>query len=892
MDLSNLGDIIHDNSFLRSQLSSFNNNLNFAHFNAQSFNIKPTSTKLAEIRSIVEGSLLDIVGVSETWLKGQNSNVVKISGYSSYRNDRPFRRGGGVALFISSRLTAKVVHSGLNYGVVECLFVEVVVGREKILVGVVYLPTGDFESLESELSDLLVRYSNIIIMGDFNNNLFDVAKSYNLRRACLRMGVSLVHNNVPTHYDAFHQSSSLIDYFLISCPERKRAGGQFISPGISKHAFIYLSLDFSVRQSSDIYEYFDYNNYDDQLLRNTISCVDFSNLYLTSDVDLQLRVLMAGIDTIHSAFPKRRAKFFNNSRDDWIKSPLVRYHQSLADIAYKAYLRDRNQENWSNYCRARNRAKAVKRRLKRNCHAAMFDRCGHPKEFWNIIRDNGIIGGEVSPIRTDNVSSVDDLNDGFVSNQLNVVGDFGSFLASSLGEAGFSFKCVTIDDVICAFSSVKSNASGNDGFPLKFYKIVIPHIADHFLHLVNTIIMTSKFPREWKTARVCPIKKKSSPNCHEYRPIALMPVLSKVFEYILKKQLNDYLEFNKLLSDCQCGFRSHRSTTMLLLGLTDAIRGSFTHDKVCVLLSLDLEKAFDRVDHFILVKKLHQYFSFGFSACKLIASYLTGRKQYVQINGERSNTLSVRSGVPQGSILGPMLFILFLNDLFANLDMFCSTFSYADDVQLLFRGDVNNLDVLQAKIDFVTNSLYSWMCLNNLSVNGSKTKALIFSSHPDIGLTLSYNGCDIEVVHHLKCLGVTIDDRLSFDLHIDNVISQTNLTLRQLYNSDLMLPFSFKKRLVHALAMPNILYGIEVFCGTNAGDSPQESISGTYSWAFSLNCSSGPVIAAADYNQLNYFAWGHEIGSGRCKHHVCCDSVRVAHILNIGYNISYARIHN
>lgn len=265
----------------------------------------------------------------------------------------------------------------------------------------------------------------------------------------------------------------------------------------------------------------------------------------------------------------------------------------------------------------------------------------------------------------------------------------------------------------------------------------------------------------------------------------------------------------------QCGFRKNRNVTSLLLGLTDNIRDNFGGNKLSVLVSLDLEKAFDRVDYKLLISKLCLHYGFANSTCSLIYSYLTERSQFVSIEGRNSNVLSVKSGVPQGSVLGPILFILYVDDLFSKLDMWCNPYAFADDIQLLFKGDYQFVDVLQGKINYVLGALRNWMLENKLSVNASKSKAMIFSSRCDHDLSVVYNGMNINFVHDMACLGVLLDDKLKFDKHISNVVSNVNYALRSLYTTQLSLPFFVKKQLVSALVMPSVLYCLEVYSAAN-----------------------------------------------------------------------------
>lgn len=454
-------------------------------------------------------------------------------------------------------------------------------------------------------------------------------------------------------------------------------------------------------------------------------------------------------------------------------------------------------------------------------------------DLWTIIGNNGL-GSKSRDAYVDMSVDVDELNRTFVSNQLVAPSHFDDNFYDFSGGNKFSFHCIDEIDLFTAFSAIKSNAAGVDGFTLKFFKVVFPYVSKLFLHLVNTILLTSVFPAQWKIGKIVPIKKAG--NTNSLRPISLLPILSKIVEHVLKMQLLSYVDGLSLLNDCQCGFRSNRNTSALLVGLTDKIRSNFNDRDLSLLLSLDLEKAFDRVDHAMLIRKLSSIYDFDYNACRLISSYLIGRSQYVCLNGFSSSILSVSSGVPQGSVLGPVLFTLFVNDLFDKLRDNCVTFCFADDIQILFKGEYQFLDVLKAKADYVLQSLQQWMMHNNLTVNPAKTKAMIFSTR-DVDLSLNYGGVNIEYVYSLTILGVILDDRLCFDHHIDSVVSRTCLTLRKLYNSNLILPHHVKRKLVHGLIMPNILYGIEVYAGTIKQNMKRVNLAfnGAIRYMFSLN---------------------------------------------------------
>lgn len=186
----------------------------------------------------------------------------------------------------------------------------------------------------------------------------------------------------------------------------------------------------------------------------------------------------------------------------------------------------------------------------------------------------------------------------------------------------------------------------------------------------------------------------------------------------------------------------------------------------------------------------------------------------VELNGKCSSVLSLTSGVPQGSVLGPLLFMLYVNDISEYLDPeLCSIFLFADDVFILFSENRNYSNVLETNINACLGRILQWTLHNSLAINPRKTKAILFGGHGE-DLNISVDSNLIEFVEYHKCLGVTIDKRLSFDPHIDGVYHRVYGILRRLYSVNIFLPYWVKKRLAHALLMPQILYGLEVISGT------------------------------------------------------------------------------
>ena len=248
----------------------------------------------------------------------------------------------------------------------------------------------------------------------------------------------------------------------------------------------------------------------------------------------------------------------------------------------------------------------------------------------------------------------------------------------------FKFSLNDVDESIVMstiFSLPTKSSTGFDNISSKFLKQIAPTIVKHLTTLIKQVFNTGIFPDKLKLARVIPLYKKGNPSLlNNYRPISLLPVISKVIEKILSNQLRSYFESNKLFYENQYGFRSDHSTEYATLELIDRIISKMDNDEIPFSIFLDLSKAFDTIDHKILLEKLKHYGIDGIPF-QLFKSYLSDRKQYVEINDAKSDVLQITTGVPQGSILEPVLLIIYIND-FSQASQVFNFISYADDTVL------------------------------------------------------------------------------------------------------------------------------------------------------------------------------------------------------------------
>ena len=457
------------------------------------------------------------------------------------------------------------------------------------------------------------------------------------------------------------------------------------------------------------------------------------------------------------------------------------------------YLSSRSPSLWQEYRIQRNEVVSLQRKAKREYFHRLISNNASPNTLWNTLRSacpssKSFSSTNWNLLGPDHTTVANRLNQHFVSvSSSSPVLSPPSCLYSP--SSILTLSPTTPEWCEGALSSLKSS-SGPDQIPscaLKAAKSIINYPLSSIL---NTSISTSTFPISWKCSSVKPLHKGGDrSNLSNFRPISILPACSKLLEKCVQNQLFQHLSSNNLLFSHQAGFRPGHSTQSLLLYCTDKWYKSLDRREYIAVLFLDVSKAFDTVNHSLLLSKLH-LLGLDPSAVLWFKSYLSDRSQVTCIDGSSSSPGFLSSGVPQGSVLGPALFSIFINDLPQMLPP-DSTLLFADDTTIFLSGtDPQALNSsLQSRLDLAN----SWMEKNGLKLNASKTKCMLIHSPrkkhcPSLNIHLS--GQSIEQVRSFKFLGVLINDTLSWDDHINNIVSKVSRKLNLLRRLSWFLPRS------------------------------------------------------------------------------------------------------
>ena len=487
------------------------------------------------------------------------------------------------------------------------------------------------------------------------------------------------------------------------------------------------------------------------------------------------------------------------------------------------------------YRHVRNKVNVLNIQLKKQYYTNKISACqGNMKESWKAI--NELLSKRSKSSNTDCLkeSGSETVQKEDISNAMNsFFCSVGKDLADKIDTAPnpllsgdyeinkhktiFHFRTIEVQEIRDAFATVKTAKSfGTDNISSYFLKLALPFIENSLVFLFNTSIETSCFSDSRKVARVTPIfKDGDKTEKSNYRPISVLPVISRLFEKLVTNQLYQYVNDNGHFSSGQSGFLRLHSTVTCLLKNTDDWYNGMDLERLVGLVFIDLKKAFDTVDHSILCKKLNHY---GVKQGELswFESYLSNRKQFCRVNGVDSKIGGIEFGVPHGSCLGPLLFLIYINDLPQAVQD--STVSmYADDTSLCYQS--HDLTRLNEAINSDLKKLDTWLQGNKLSLNLAKTHSMLISTKQKQNILKSQNKDldrkirenELEVVKKTKYLGVQIDCSLDWKEQIKVVFNKVSRAVGFLRHAKSFLRKETLQTLYTGIVEPHLRYCCSVW---------------------------------------------------------------------------------
>ena len=787
-----------------------------------------------------------VIGLSETWLNDNDSDLYGLCGYKVIGHHRVNRAGGGVAVCVQDHVCFKE-RPDLTYFSEDCesVFIEVEKGHQQqnsnVIIGVIYRPPNhDISSFNDKMNSIVnvVRRENktCYLLGDYNIDILNYASHVHTAQFVDMMSSNGFLPLITRPSRVTATSATLIDNIFTNDigDINHSVQGLFITD-ISDHFPVFHIAKQMEIEEKDAYIYKRlYGSQNKDIFCHAMSNISWDEISRATDTQQAFDTFHKHLVKMYNKhFPKIRVKKKYNNRKPWLSEGLknsIKQKNKLY-LKFKKVSSALNDDSYK--CYKRKLQQLMKVAEKQHYHDLLVEYSNDIKKSWVVIKS--IINKNKKPhiqgrfkigenlITSDKELISNKFNDFFINIAPTLAKSIPcvnksplSYLGNRLTESIY-LAPVSENEIGQLIKSLKDTTAGFDDLNSMCLKISSRFLLKPLTHICNLSISQGIFPEQLKIANVIPLyKSDDSMSFNNYRPVSVLCVLSKIFEKILYNRVTAFLEIFKILHDNQYGFRKKSSTHVALLTFIDKVIEAIENDEYAIGVFLDFSKAFDTVDHEILLSKLDHY---GIKGCALswFKSYLSRRLQYVTYNGSQSSQQMIKCGVPQGSILCPLLFLIYINDLC----IVCKSTEpvlFADDTNLFSSG--SNAISLQDGVNNDLAIIAEWLKVNKLSLNIKKTHFMCFSaknkSRP--GIALQIDGEAIAEVNKSKFLGVVIDNKLSWKDHISFVCRKVARGIGVIIKARKVLYNESLKCLYYSFIYPYMIYCNQVWgsaCKTN-----------------------------------------------------------------------------
>jgi Reverse transcriptase (RNA-dependent DNA polymerase) len=820
------------------------------HLNIRSLN----QIKIEQLKVYMNRFSLDIFTISESWLNDFSTENININNYTFFRKDR-VRRGGGLLTFVHNKFAVKLLspdiifENEVEYQIFSISFTNTI---PMIIINFYrppeYLSVQDsfFVNLNNLIHFAVNITNDICILGDFNLDLCSqYPAAHELASQLLKYGLKQLIK-FPTRIS--NNSATLIDHIYYNKNDFVADAGTLPSD-FSDHEIVYVILKKPKKHfAPKIIHTRNYENLDSPLILKALQRESlYKSIFDAINVNTKLRlftnICLSQIDTFCPTITRRIKSRITSPWFDKTIDALCHQTLNLKRKINKSNLKIRQNPDSESLVNIRNLLLVEYKKLRNARNGAIkqssnsfyklkFNAAVTPKQSWLIYKT--LIGDNVQPKKiislnsditniTDPQGIAECLADAFAVKKSDptifLINYHKSIIVDSLTD-------ITIDSeyIISLISNTKGDsASGIDGLPTKIIKKFINEFEPVISDIFRNSFLSGIFPNEWKSATITPFLKKDGQALDplSYRPISTLPFLSKVFEKYLSNLILQHMIEKKIkLNDAQYGFRKGKSTFHAILDLTHRIYELLDKNLFTLTVFLDLSKAFDSITYSKLILKLKAKFQFPDYILKLVVHYLLDRSFKINLGDFTSKSFPLFSGVPQGSVLGPLLFLLYFDDMTDCLNEIVTL--YADDIASPL-GD-ENIAILFQRLGSFLNNVDEWCKDNDLTLNAKKSKFMVFekplkfqgrrgkhASNCRIPSHFDASFGRIERVNSFCYLGINFDTRLTFDNHIKKINAKMKYKAQQLISNkraitDKLFPVIFK-----ATVLPHLDYALPIF---------------------------------------------------------------------------------
>ena len=783
----------------------------------------------------------DIMGVAESRLDDAvDDHIVNIDGYTILRQDRN-TEGGGVIVYIRNTLRAQILAQSKTAGPGKPLKPEYVICKvwadriPPILICLVYRPPkisfNDDSDFLDNLRDLCSTFSHKVIIGDFNADLLkSTPDSDFIRSIADELSLQVINhgatNRPPKRHRVTNSPASLnlpprviepttwIDLIFVDNNDNILSYNNKIAPFHTSHNLIDVEIKlFIPKPPNESFSFRKLNDITPEAINEFLTGCEWAP-FSTSEFKIKpalkcltsnLQLAIDQLAPLKTITPKR------------IKPPWINDEIQLLISKHKAterhYVRFKDLLLLNELVALSNQIEVLSDTARCSFYQEQISNAfNNNQDIWRELRHLGLLPKPKSELHG---FLPDDINAHFAGVSTSSSENLADVeeLISNASTDGFKFDKVTLNDVILAVAHFSSQATGDDAIPQRVIARSLPTIGPLLVVLFNVPLESGIFPIAWKKSLLVAIKKTSIPSSvSDFRPVALLCFLSKVLEKLAHDQITSYLRSNKLLDPLQTGFRQFSNTETVLIKLTDDIRRGISNRLVTFLLQFDFSKAFDTVSPTKLLIKLKDM---GFSRMVLlwIKSYLKDRQLQVISKTSSSDTLITNLGVLQGSVLGPLLFCIYINDLGLHLPQGVLHLLYADDLQVYIQVPPEDALLAVDTLTHIASKVSDWADSASLYLNHKKTMAIYFSTSTFVDRINKLNleievgkGVRIPFSEEVKSLGVMLDNKLTWSSQIISVEKKVN---KLLYSLRFIRHFTTEKLrilLFQALVTPHLDY--------------------------------------------------------------------------------------